>query len=747
MDFEPLTIIGEIRCVCGATSVGGYRGQWLECWKEDCGVWEHADCVGFLTDCETKLPPKYLCTRCDPEAYLARCVQASRRILDWLFQCCDSRNSKQLMELLEDKTGATNIPPDWKNLKCEGRTLAMQAARNGLAKCLRYLMEERKADIFATDSQSRNALHHAAIGGSVVCCRILLKHDRKLLLHQDLRGCTPFHCMLRSARVNQLCLPLIREDAALIGMGDLHSNFPIHYACQAVNNYTVKICQVIFAAQPSMLQEKSGEGLYPLMIFAKDIIAMMLDMDVFGDCLNEKAPNGWFPLHFAAASGNHELTGLTALHIAAQENHALCVRALLLEGLNVVAKDSDGWVPILHAKNPAIIQEFMHYKLTKQLSRLHRMLGKYQQRGLVRQWQQRVARDPTCFDILNDWCLCDPERIERMEGLMLSNPFLLRLDNKLEYKKLAFVFSRESGCFWKQFVGVGMRLEPEDFRLPIIFSIGRGSTNSQGLENREGNLKLVLIRLAAGLLKEMPGLLMRSHSGDLEVNPLSGVKQELDKQLLGYYLLGELVAHFVLFAVPISGILDFGPAFLRCIGCKGKFKLASDEPWEMAGRSFAAGFEAVLPATLELFHADGLRVLFNGPETSLNIRQIDWNTAVRWDISGSETLSGEDIENAKALMPRLMNELVHEEQQLLLLFMTGTFQLVNEYFFRSEGESGRITIALCPESGTGLESDAVYPTMEHNPDILRLPSYSCYEAFKKAMLTVIRHVDQAFLPE
>lgn len=99
----------------------------------------------------------------------------------------------------------------------------------------------------------------------------------------------------------------------------------------------------------------------------------------------------------------------------------------------MVAKDSDGWVPILHAKNPAIIQEFMHYKLTKQLSRLHRMLGKYQQRGLVRQWQQRVARDPTCFDILNDWCLCDPERIERMEGLMLSNPFLLRLDNKLEY--------------------------------------------------------------------------------------------------------------------------------------------------------------------------------------------------------------------------------------------------------------------------------------------------------------------------
>ncbi|KAE9109190.1 hypothetical protein PF010_g11633 [Phytophthora fragariae] len=526
---------------------------------------------------------------------------------------------------------------------------------------------------------------------------------------------------------------------------------------------------------------------------------MMLDMDVFGDCLIQTAPNGWFPIHFAAASGNHEVvahlcnvgffdvdqavkeTGLTALHIAAQENHALCVRALLLEGLNVVAKDSDGWIPILYAKDPSTIQEFMHYKLTKQLSRLHRMQSKYQQRGLVRQWQQRVARDPTCFDILNDWCQCDPERIERMEGLLLSNPFLLRLDNKLEYvwryiipsikmssgqgiigaesgtartdtnstgqKKLAFVFSRESGCFWKQFVGVGMRLEPEDFRLPVIFSIERGSANSQGLENREGNLKLVLIRLAAGLLNEMPGLLIRGHSVNLEANPLSLDKQELEAQLLGYYLLGELVAHFVLYAVPVSGILDFAPAFLRCIGCKGKYKLAGDEPWEIAGRSFAAGFEAVLPATLELFHADGLRVLFNGPETSLNIRQIDWNTAVHWDICGSESVVGKDIENAKLWMPRLMNELVEEEQQIFLLFMTGTFQLVNECFFRSEGESDRITVALYPESGAALDSDAAYPTMEHKPDILRLPSYTCYESFKKAMLTVIRHVDQAFLPE
>ncbi|ETK91630.1 hypothetical protein L915_04849 [Phytophthora nicotianae] len=820
LDFEPSILIGEIQCVCGVTSVGGYRGQWLQCWKEDCGVWEHADCVGYLTSFETRPPLKYLCSRCDPEAYSTRCMKASHRILDWLFQCCGSRNSKKLMDLLEDNTGVANLPSDWKNANYDNRTLAMHAARNGLVKCLFYLLDKRKVNLFETDSRSRNALHHAALGGSVRCCQALLKRDRKLLLHQDLRGCMPFHLMLQSAKVNRLCVPFIREDAALVGMGDLDSNFPIHYACQAINKSTVEICQMIFTAQPSMLQEKSSDGLYPLMILckatdtatairnravnagevctsAKDIIALMLDVDVFGDCLNQTAPNGWPPLHFAAASGNHELVthlcniGLcdvqhaakgsdqTALHIAAQNNHPLCVRALLLEGLNVVAKDTDGWIPMLYAQDAACVQEFMHYKLTKQLSRLHRMLGKFQQRGLVCRWQRRVARDPTCFDILNDWCQSDTERIERMEGLLLSNPFLLRLDNKMDYvwkyiiqsiknspgqcsigrengkagtqqsgqKKLAFTFSRKHGCFWKQFVGMGMRLEPEDFRLPIIFSIDRNHTNNQGAENREGNLKLVLIRLAAGLLKEMPGLLVRGSNCDLEKNPLSADKEELAAQLLGFFVLGELVAHFVLFAVPLSGILDFTAAFLRCIACKGRYRLAHDKPWKNAGRSFAAGFEAVLPATLELFHADELRVLFNGPETSLNALQIDWNSAVDWNMCGQEVMGDNDVENAKTWLPRLMNELVEEEQQLLLLFMTGTFQLVNERFFRSEGSSGRITVESFPETDSIFDHDAMFPTMEHKPDILRLPSYSCYEAFKKGVLAVIRHTDKAFLPE
>ncbi|CAH0517085.1 unnamed protein product [Peronospora belbahrii] len=808
---ESIIMVGVIRCVCGATSVGGYRGRWFQCWNEECGVWEHADCVGFLTNNEFQPSLNHLCRRCDPEAYLTRREKASERILDWLFQCCDSRNVKQLMDLLEDNIGIVNIPLDWKNERYESRTLAMHVARNGLAQCLQYLIVERKVDIFATDLQSRNALHHAAQGGSVMCCRVLLKHDRKLLFHPDLRGCMPFHCMLQSIKASKLCISFMQENTALIGMGDLDSNFPIHYACQAVNRHTVKICRMVFAAQPSMLQEKSNEGLNPLMILckstgtastdmirnktsnaseaiksAKGVISLMLDIDVFGDCLNEKAPNGWSPLHFAAASGNHELithlcnlalfdihhaakgSGQTALHIAAQHNRLLGIRALLRKGLNVTAKDSDGWIPMLYTEDAACIQEFMHYKLTKQLSRLHRMLSKYQLRGLVRRWQQLVARDPTCFNILNDWCQGKTERIERMEGLFLSNPYLLRLDNKIEYvrtniipsitkpsgtcsatvdngeagiktyskgqKKIAFVFSRGNGCFWKQFVGMGMRLEPEDFRLPIIFSIDRGGP---GIDNQNTNLKLVLICLAAGLHEEIPGLLVRGSSCAQQKFCLSSDKQESAEQLVGFYLLGELVAHFVLFAVSLSGKLDFESSFLRCIGCHGMYKMTCDAPWKICGRAFVAGFEAVLPGTLTLFRAEDLRILFNGPQTSLNALQIDWSTAVDWKVCSFRATDDKDGENAKTWLPRLMNELVEEEQQLLLLFMTGTFQMVNDRFFRSNGELDRITVASYPETDVVFDHDLMFPTLENNPDILRLPSYSCYEAFKKGMLSKV----------
>ncbi|TDH66876.1 hypothetical protein CCR75_005351 [Bremia lactucae] len=817
-DLEPLNLSGRIRCICGALSAKGYRGQWLQCQNNDCNVWEHADCVGVLTVLEHRQPLKYLCTHCDSNSYMARCLNSSCRILDWLFQCCDSQNTKQLINLLIKYTGDFKSSSDWNHARYNNRSLAMHAARNNQVKGLCYLLNERKVDIFATDSQSRNVLHHAALGESILCCQELLKQEQKLLLQQDLRGSMPFHFMLQSAKLNYLCLPYMKEDASLVGMGDLNSNFPIHYACKALNCYTIAICRIILLAQASMLQERSSDDLYPLMILCKaadisnvtrnkaavvnqvfesvkNVIVLMLDVDIFGDCLHQTASNGWTPLHFAAASGNHELvtylcsidlcnvhnaaqtSNQTALHIAAQNNHTLCVRALLIKGLDVITKDNDGWIPMLHAESAACIQEFMHYKLTKQLSRLHRMLLKFESRGIVSRWQRYVARDPTLFNILNDWCRRDLERIERMEGLLLSNPFLLRLDNKTRYvlekiiqsikkspgkcsaavenqklgrgkqltqNKLAFTFSRDNGSFWKQFVCMGMRLEPEDYRLPIIFLT---NASSQDVKDYRSNLKLVLVHLAAGLLDDFPGLVGCGSAGVLETEPLSSNKDELAAQLLALFMLGQLTAHFVLFSVPFCEVLNFNAAFLRCIVCKGKYRLACDNVWENAGRCFSAGFEAVLPATLELFHADELSVLLYAPETKLCVLQINWKVVVDWNMCTYEALGGLSADNAKIWFPRLMSELVYEEQLLVLLFMAGNLQIIKDCFFQTKAGTQRIMIECFPETGSIVNHDAMCPMMEHDPEILRLPSYSCYDAFKNGFLYVIRHTARAFHPE
>ncbi|CAI5731331.1 unnamed protein product [Peronospora farinosa] len=106
-----------------------------------------------------------------------------------------------------------------------------------------------------------------------------------------------------------------------------------------------------------------------------------------------------------------------------------------------------------------------------------------------------------------------------------------------------------------------------------------------------------------------------------------------------------------------------------------------------------------------------------------------------------------DTGSAKVWLPRLMNELVEEEQQLLLLFMTGPFQLISRRFVCSGSDSDRLTVASFPETDDPLDYDTMLPLLDDNHNLLRLPSYSCYEAFKKGMLTVIRHADHAFLSE
>ncbi|KAF1331268.1 Ankyrin repeat protein, partial [Globisporangium splendens] len=803
-------VIGEIRCTCGANSVGTYAGTWLHCWNDECGVWEHAECVGMLYG-DNDQGSNYKCSKCDESAYKARLSRAKEKLIDWMFQCCDSKNSIQLHKLVRDFAEEASSS-GWKHSKQQHSTVLMKAARYGMVKCVRHLIKVTRVDVFATDSLSLNVLHHAVLGNKPRVVKFLLKTEPKLLDHQDRTGRTPFHCMLQSSELNDICVSLLSERKDLAVAGDLEANLPIHYALRAVTKSTVHICWVILQAEPTMMFEKSSDGMSPFMVickaaaiassqlssteiadYAKQVIQMMLSIDVLGTFLNERAPNGWTGLHFATAAGNHELVSYlcsldfcdldattsdeleTALHIAARGNFSSCVRVLMEKGAKETAKDSKGWIPIVYAETPSCLQEFLHWKLTKQISRLNRMSKKFEQKEIVEQWKKRVVLDPVCFGMINDWCHCDLDRVERMDGIFLRGPFVLRLDNKLDYlnhfvfpavkssvkktnealekdgisrrKVIKFAFSESTGCYWRQLVLMGKQLEPEDFRRPMRFTIDR-TTDANAGSGEDVSLKVVLIRLAGALSATEPGLLVRQNSSDCERSVQPQNEKDETQKLLEFYLLGELVAHLVLYNVSLSGILDFSSAFLRCSIGREETVL-EDDRWALYGRSFAGGFDHVIPSVLELLHPDEFRVLLNGGPALLDASAVNWDSVMDWSSYPSDTPT-------KSWWPRFMTELVIEEQQLVFLMLAETLQSANQKFFITNDTAAQedvITVVKYPQQDDdddiideddALEFDLLTPFMDYKSHTLNLPQYSCYSAFKAAMLKLIRRSNQAF---
>lgn len=773
----PSMILGEIRCVCGSVSVGGYAGRWLECSKEECGIWEHATCVGFIVDDDNQAS-MYVCSQCDHSGFEKRCAAAKNRRLDWMFQCCESKHSAQLMKLVRESYAESKNHNEWTHPSNGKMTLLLKVARCGLTSCARDLILNYQVNIFSTDAYGYNALHHAALGESRKCTSFLLTLEPRLLVHQDLEGRTPFHFMLKSIKVNQLCIALLNKDQNLAVTRDLASNLPIHYACQAVNEWTVEICRIILNVQPSLMTERGEDSLSPLLLLCraskmdtrgseykaehiKTIISLMLDIDIFGNFMNERTERGLSALHIAASARNHALVsylgstrlvdvhattkeGETALHVAAKVNCHNSVRTLLDLGLNVVAKDSSGWIPMLFAKSSLCRQQFLHYKLTKQLSRLNRMTGQYQLKDLVQKWQREVVMDPDSFDILNDWCQYQLDRIERMDGLFLSNPYFLRLDNKLDYVKLLvfpsiresrrvkrFVFSSSQGSFWNQFVNMAKDMEPTDFRSPLEFLTDRMAKSNDA----KSYAKILLLRLSADLLREEPGLFFHGNGSTLPQNAPGNERQ----RLLSFYVLGELMAHFVLFEGPLNGILELSSSFLRCVldeEAKGAFD------WYPYAASLAGGFDHVLPGVRALFRLDEFRVLLNGPGGRKNVLTINWDDRFEW------LGFPEEAKEIKQWWSRLMADLVQEEQQLMLLFMAETFPSANEVFFL-DSSTRKIRVKHYDASASGdlcTEEELLLPFMDLPSNTLHVTQYSCYEAFRKAWLIALRRTSSAFLP-
>ncbi|GLD99283.1 hypothetical protein PINS_up008001 [Pythium insidiosum] len=689
---------GRIRCVCGATRVGRYRGQWLQCWNEACGAWEHAECVGFVRRSRRNVRD-HRCARCDFAAFDARLQRVrATQLREWLWGSCASRNERLVLELLRDKTDARvrsvvvkPVPHDDVSLDADvrGRTLLMHAARFNLARVVHRLVTRWRVNVFATDAQSRNAMHHAALGNALAVARYLLARTSALVRHQDLSGQSPLHLMLASARLNELCVGVLKRDRALALTGDLGGRLPIHYACRVVNGWTVVLCRRIFRVDPRAAFEREPEtGMRPLSllcaasaapttdetdktgVYIARVLERMLEIDVLARFLADRDTRGWTALHVAAASGHHAVlavllralthveqrdaitfdTGETALHLAARTDRERAVRELLQQGLDVLAVDAAGWIPALRATAPRCVTEFLHWRLGEQLLKLSDLARTPKHREAVRRWLRGVARDPTAHSVVNDWLSRQPTgALDELDELASLEKALVRLDNKLAFlrghvfpaleadarvgddddddaQSAAVIQLKLGSDCWAQFVAQTRTRDPAVFRDSRL----RISLNKS---NSSASLTLVLARLLAALLHPTTGLLQRSATGVVE--PAARLQAADRETLVAFGVLGQLVAHVALRGVSLSDVVEFSTPFLRLVVARGRDSKPSSSSAvaRACAESFALGFDLVAPATLALLSDLELRLLLHGREWGALAAQAlktDWATAVAW---------------------------------------------------------------------------------------------------------------------
>ncbi|DBA00908.1 TPA: hypothetical protein N0F65_006108 [Lagenidium giganteum] len=791
---------GEIRCVCGTTGVGTYAGRWVQCWNMDCGVWEHAECVGFV-DVNAGAMLTYRCSQCDADAYRQRCAAAQKSLVDWMFRCCESKNSKQLLRLLEANKDDPQAARGWRSFAQGVRTLLMKATECGLTNCVKTLVKTYRMNPFATDPSSRNALHYGAAAGSIRCVEFLIKREPKLLRHQDLDGQTPFQWMLKSRRVNKLCLDLLKSDPTLAVAGDLVSTTPLHFACQAVNATAVKICRHIVEAHPSQVLEGTTnleswltllcknfpvDGTSEDAECARQIMEMLFDIDVLGVTLNAEDACGWRPIHYAAKNGNVHLIRVlsafedldlgaptaeskqTAVHIAARFNHAQCLRVLLMGGVSATQQDRAGRTAMVFTTSPECILELLHYRVDLQLAHMNSMHENFHTRDKAIAWCRQVILSPDLFDTINRWFVRRIEELDMVESLMLSSSHMLRADLKRQYIKYrlttiqkaragverttvpSFVIPKHE-CCWKKFVDWAKELTGEDFRSPLFFEWEDAACDSQN-----GLMTMVALRFTRKLSGSSTGL-FRARPDDRTLEPSCDSTDDIRDRLRACFVLGQFLAHLVLFEVYLGGIIEFSSPFLRCALQDEKSGVVL---FDASAAAFAAGFDDVLPGLLTLLNEHDFRLMLCNWQFDTDT--IDWSSVLRFEGFP------EDSEMPAWWLRLVAHDLVKEEKQSLALFLGGTVRATRQRLLATKSstqstiepytlrkwrprldgneEDGDPDAGEDDEVDDGRNYDDVIPCMERSSDTLYMPAYSSYGALRKALLIALRQHAGAFLP-
>ncbi|KAF0695246.1 hypothetical protein As57867_013887, partial [Aphanomyces stellatus] len=279
-----------INCVCGATAVEEYTGEWVQCWTESCGTWFHATCVVethpfVCASCRAKPPTPV------PNAHAQ------------LWQCCLTNSIRQFQKTL------TSHRHGFLAYVKHGYNGLVAAAAHGAKAIIEYfLVSFTPAECLdSRDLFCRNPVHVATLNGHFHCLPGLIILQAKWLEMPDLYGNTPLIYLLQ--KQPSQALTLLRDLPHLTKIVDKSTgNTLAHAVCQIFPDNFAALLQ---ALPSSLLLQTNHKQELPAMLamqhaaFAAPHLAALV------------ARSGPSPMWWALADAD----GRTALHHALRHKH------------------------------------------------------------------------------------------------------------------------------------------------------------------------------------------------------------------------------------------------------------------------------------------------------------------------------------------------------------------------------------------------------------------------------------------
>ena len=290
-------------------------------------------------------------TKCDGETPLIE-VAASKS---------DSNHIKIVRYLVGKYIKAGKAVEWYEELK-DGKHLLHYAAFGGDMNQVKYLVEEKRADVGEKDDDGVTPLHYAAWGGHLDIVKYFVEEKGVDANVRSKRGVVPLHYAALGGSLDVVKY-FVEEKGVDVNVKTDWGLVPLHAAAWGGSLDVVKY---LVEEKGVDVNVKDEDGDTPLHDAAwggsLDVVKYLVEEK--GVDVNVKDKDGWTPLHWAAWGGHLDVAkylveekgvdvyvrdkdGDTPLHKAAYKGHLDVVKYLVEErGVDINVKDKDGDTPL-----------------------------------------------------------------------------------------------------------------------------------------------------------------------------------------------------------------------------------------------------------------------------------------------------------------------------------------------------------------------------------------------------------------